>query len=224
MSVFKHRKALTCAALLITLSVAASQQQSVLMVAGYQGQAPVLQVNGRAFVDVEALARITNSSLRFDNDRIVLALPSSPVTVTGSDSPSHSAGLSRPFMAAAVETIASLREWGSTLVVAIQNGYPVGNAMSVYRGRAMDQLRLASAAVSTDSDRSALALLTTEFNNVQAWSNKLVNARNSMQAADFAMSDDALKTDPMFQGIVRCGQFLGQMVASGAFQDDGSCR
>jgi hypothetical protein len=96
--------------------------------------------------------------------------------------------------------------------------------MAVPRGRAVDALRLAAAAAATDSDRSGLELLNQEFRNVENWSNKLVNARNSMSAANLTMSEDALKNDPLFQSIVRCGQFLGSMFAGGTFQDDGSCR
>ncbi len=200
----------------------AQQQSGALQVKGRPGQAPVIQVNGRAFVDVEVLARITESSLSFESDRILLTLPHSDAEPAADNQPAR-AGFSQPFMSAAIEAIASMREWGSTLAVAIQNGYPVGNAMIVYRGRAADRVRLASAAATTDADRSGLELLSSEFKNVQAWSDKLVNAQKSMSAGNLTMSEDALQNDPMFQGIVRCGQFLGQMLASGAFQDDAAC-
>jgi hypothetical protein len=197
------------------------QQAGSLVVRGYSGQAQVVSIQGRAFVDVEALAQITSGSLGFNNGRIELTLPGASGTTA--DVQPAQPGFSRPFMTSGIETIASLREWGSALIVAIQNGFPIGNTMNVYRGRAMDSLRIASAAVATDSDRNGLELLRNEFNNVQAWSNKLVNARNTMSAADLTMSEDALKSDPMYQGIVQCGQFLGQMLAGGTFQDDASC-
>jgi hypothetical protein len=195
-------------------------QTNSLMVRGYEGQAPVVTVEGRHFVDVEALAQITSGSVGFRNGRLELTLPAA--TGNAPESPSRQ-GFSRQFMTGAIETIASMREWGSTLVVAIQNGYPVGNAMSVYRGRAMDRLRIASASVSTDVDRRGMELLQNEFNNVQAWSHKLVNAQRTMSAGDLSTSEDALKDDELYQKIVQCGQFLGPMLASGAFQDDPSC-
>ena len=199
----------------------AAQPAGALVVHGYPGQAQVVTIQGRAFVDVEALAQITSGSLGFNNGRIELTLPSA--SGAAGDTQPAPAGFSRPFMTSGIETIAALREWGSALIVAIQNGFPIGNTMNVYRGRAMDSLRIASAAASTDSDRSGLELLRNEFNNVQAWSNKLVNARNTMSAANLTMSEDALRNDPMYQGILQCGQFLGQMLASGTFQDDASC-
>ncbi len=201
----------------------AQQQAGALLVQGRSGQAAVIQYQGRAFVDVEALAQITNGSLRFESDRILLTLPVGDAAAPSGDGPPARSGFSQGFMSAAIEAIASMREWGSTLVVAIQNGYPVGNAMNVYRGRAADKLRLASAAATTDADRSGLELLSNEFKNVQAWSDKLVTAQKSMSAGNLTMSEGALQDDPMFQGIVRCGQFLGPMLAGGTFQDDASC-
>jgi hypothetical protein len=194
------------------------QQTGALVVRGYAGQAPVVNIQGRAFVDVEALAQITNGSVGLNNGRIELTLPHPPDTEGA-----QPAGFSRPFMSASIEAIACMREWGSTLVVAIQNSYPVGNAMPVYRGRALDRLRAAEASIATDSDRSGFDLLRNEFTKVQAWSDKLVNAQKTMSAGNLATSEDALKQDPLFQGIVQCGQFLGQMLAGGTFQDDSSC-
>lgn len=219
-------KWLMLATLLAVCAVApafAQQQAGALLVQGRAGQAAVIQINGRAFVDVEGLAQITNGSLSFERDRILLTLPAADAGAAPGEAPPARAGFSQAFMNAAIEAIASMREWGSSLVVAIQNGYPVGNAMTVYRGRAADRVRLASAAVTTEADRGGLELLSNEFKNVQAWSDKLVAAQKSMNAGNLTMSEDALQSDPMFQGIVRCGQFLGPMLASGALQDDPAC-
>jgi hypothetical protein len=82
---------------------------------------------------------------------------------------------------------------------------------------------MASSAVSTDADRNALGLLRHEFESVQEWSNKLLEARKSMNAAKYALSPSELHNDPLSQKIVSCGHFLGQMLASGDFQDDPSC-
>ncbi len=92
-----------------------------------------------------------------------------------------------------------------------------------YSGRAQDNLTLASAAASTPSDQSGLQLLTNEFNNLETWSDNLVSARNSSDAANYAITDYALADDPLFQKITRCGQFLGPMLASGYFEDDTAC-
>ena len=55
----------------------AAQQNATLLVSGQPGQAPVVQINGRSYVDVEALARLINGSLSFKGNQITLTLPAS---------------------------------------------------------------------------------------------------------------------------------------------------
>ena len=114
------------------------------------------------------------------------------------------------------------------LQVVVQNGYPVGKAMAgntvrAYQGRAADNVALAAAAASTESDRQGLELLTNEFNNVQAWAESFVDARNSMRAVDLTTSEHPFNDDEDAQKIIHCGQFLGQMLAGSTFQDEPSC-
>ncbi len=202
----------------------APQDVGKLAVRGYEGEAAIVRVDGRAFVDLQALAQITGSSMSFERGRFVLTLPSSQSPATSSTVEPVSSGFSRPFMVAGIEALASMREWGSTLVVTIRNGVPVGNAINPYRARAAERVQMAAAAASTEDDRSGLELLRRELINVQAWSNKLVEARNTMSAANLAMSENALQQDPMFQSIVSCGQRLGQMFGSGSFQQADECQ
>src|ERR1039458_2718161 len=53
----------------------AAQQNGTLVVSGQPGQIPVVQINGRSYVGIEALARLTNSSLSFKGNQIALPLP-----------------------------------------------------------------------------------------------------------------------------------------------------
>ena|SRR5712691_1485101 len=202
------------------------QQNKALQINGYAGEAKILRIDDHEYVDIRDLAQITNGSLSFQENFVVLTL-SAPRSVTSAATPSanHSPepGFSRQFMRAGIEATASMREWRTTLAVLIRNGYPVGNGMVDYRGRSLDRVMLATAAASTPSDQSGLQLLTNEFNNVQTWSDSLVRARNSMDAANYAITDDTLTNDSLFQKIVRCGQFLGPMLASGNFEDDPAC-
>lgn len=206
-----------------SLSAPAQQQTASLEVRGYSGEAGIVRVNGRPFVDLEALVRITGGSVSFEGGRAVLTLPSGEAGAEPANLAPAGPGFSRPFMSAGIEALASMREWGSTLVVAIRNGFPIGSSLNPYRGRAADQVRLAATAVSSDDDRRGMELLKREFDGVQAWSDKLVNARNTMSAANYTMSEDALQRDPMFQDIVQCGQFLAQMFAGGSFQESAAC-
>jgi hypothetical protein len=202
-------------------------QRETLSVQGYQGQATVIRNHGRVVVDVQDLARITKSSLSFEGDRIILTLAPSDTSEPARDTAMKS-GFSPAFMRSAIEAMASIREWGGMLQVIVKNGYPVGKAMAgntirAYQGRAADSVALASAAASTDDDHRGIELLRNEFNNVQAWAESFVDARNSLSAADLSTSENPLKDDQDAQKIIHCGQFLAQMFAGGAFEDDAAC-
>jgi hypothetical protein len=124
--------------------------------------------------------------------------------------------------------MASIREWGGTLQVVVENGYPVGKAMAgnsirAYEGRAADNIALAAAAASTASDHRGLELLTNEFNNLRAWAESFVDARNEMRAVNLTTSEHPLKDDDEAQKMMHCGQFLAQMFAGGTFEDDAAC-
>jgi hypothetical protein len=215
--------------LLTVVEVAASQavpQNRTLIVNGQSGQVTVMQTNGRSFIDLEALAQLANGSLGFRGNQIILTVPAStarnPTTAPSIRQPADSA-FSKNFMKAGIEEMAVIREWRSALANAIQNGYPVAaNWVAGYRNRATESLRLASVAASTDSDQQALQLLTNELDNMQKWSNQILEARKDMDAAKY-MSPDALKDDPLFQKILDCAHSLASMSASGQFEDDGSC-
>ncbi len=203
------------------------RQTRILVVNGHSGQAEVVEIDAHAYVDLGALAQITNGSLRFEAEQIVLTLPvpsvNTPATVPVS-TPLDDSGLSRDFMRAGIESFAAMREWASTLAYAIQNGYQVTeNWAADYREQAAHDLRLASAAAATEGDRNALQLLTHEFGAVRGWSDKLVQERKSMDTAKYALSPNALRDDPLSQKIVSCGRFLATMLGSASFQDDSSC-
>jgi hypothetical protein len=220
------RAGFTLATLLAMPGLALSQsghQNGTLFVSGRLGQAPVLQINGRSCVDIEALARLASGSLKFNGNEITLTLPSStastPTTALPASQPADS-GFSKEFMKAGIEEMSLIREWRSALVSAVQNGYPLtDDVVAGYRGQALTNLKLTSVAASTDSDRNAYQLLSTVFDNIQKLSNKLLAARKNMNY----ISRDALKDDPLDQQILTCARSLASMAASGQFQDDGSC-
>lgn len=224
----KHRPVMFGAVLLmVAMAMAQSQRErEALSVQGYQGQASVIRYQGRVFVDAQALAQITNGSLSFEKNRIILTLPGPDGSSSSDDA--HTSGFSHPFMKAAIEAMASIREWGGTLQAIVQNGYPVGNTTAgntimAFQGRAADSVALASAAASTDSDYRGLELLKNEFNNVQSWADGYVKARISLSAAELSMSESQFNNDYDAQKIIHCGQFLARMFASGNFQDDAVC-
>lgn len=202
----------------------AAQETRILVVNGQLGQVTVVQVNGRSYVDLEALAQIANGSVGFNGNKITLTLPgaqSTPPTATPSASPSANPGLSKGFLNAGIEAMSLVREWHSALANAIQNGFPLAESwLSGYRNQAAAALRLASVAASTDSDQSASQLLNNEFENMKTLSNNYVAARQSL---DY-IAPDALTNDPLNQKIISCGHSLAGMAANGQFVDDGSCQ
>jgi hypothetical protein len=202
----------------------AAQETRILVVNGRLGQVTVVQVNGRSYVDLEALAQVANGSVGFNGNKITLTLPgaqSTPPTATPSANPSANPGLSKGFLKAGIEAMSLVREWHSALANAIQNGFPLAESwLSGYRNQAAAALRLASVAASTDSDQSASQLLNNEFENMKTLSNNYVAARQSL---DY-IAPDALTNDTLNQKIISCGHSLAGMAASGQFVDDGSCQ
>ena len=201
----------------------AVQQNSILIISGQPGQISVVQINGRSYVDIEAFARLANGSLGFKGNQITLTLPGAAASAPApapAASQSDNPGFSKEFMRAGIEEMSVIREWRSALLNAVQNGYPVTDAfVAGYRGQAATNLRLASVAASTDSDRNAFQLLSNEFDNMQKLSNKVLAARKNMNY----LSPDALNGDPLDQQILTCARSLAAMASSGQFQDDGSC-
>lgn len=209
------------------ISAQTKQQIQTLVVNGISGQAAVVQMEGRAYVDVAALAHIANASLSFQPNRILLTFPptaSNTPAVAAPPDHGDDTGLTRDFMKAGIEAIALMREWASPLASAIRNGYPLTEDwVAGYRDAAAQGLSMASVAASSDADRNALQLLSNEFAAVKEWSSKLVEARKSMDTAKYAVSPDALREDPLSQKIITCGHFLASMLGSASFQDDPSC-
>jgi hypothetical protein len=231
----RARKSIACllAALILVVSgIALSQnenQNRTLIINGQSTQVPVTQVNGHSYVDLEALADAVNGSLSFSGSQIALSVPIGPATATpatpaakpaSAPAPAWNPGFSKGFLNAGIEEAATLREWHAALASAIQNGYPVtAGLLAPYRAQATTNLRLASAAVSTDSDRSAYQLLTNVFQNMGKLSDRYVAMRANMTF----ISPDALQNDGLNQRIMTCGRSLSAMAASGQFMDDGSC-
>src|SRR5215813_5227180 len=224
---FRYGSAMLLMLVLSEITVAQLKNRTqVLRVNGRSGEATVVEINGREYVDLQALVRVASGSLGFEGNRLVVTFPSpvsAPADTPPSDKPSDS-GFSRDFMKAGIEEMALMREWASPLASAIQNGYPITEEwVRQYREQAANGLRVASAAASTEDDRKGLELLRNEFEAVREWSTRLVNARKSMDTAKYAMSEDALRNDPLSQKIINCAHFLAPMLGSGSFQDDPAC-
>ena len=209
-------------------------QERTVIVNGHSGRAMIYEIDGRSFIDLNALAQITNATLSFRGTEISLTIPFSEVGTLPGDAASRqhvqhgiesgANALSSNFMTAAIQDLALIRDWGTTLALAITKGAPGdGSRLVVPRDRAAEGLRLAKVSVTTDGDRYAMQLLTNHFDNVRTWQEHLVTARKSMSTANYSMSEDALSRDPVFQKLATCSEFLGTMLPNGTFSDNSAC-
>jgi hypothetical protein len=200
----------------------ANAQSKTLTVNGHAGEAQVIQVNGKSYVDVEALARITNGSLAFQANQISLTIgvaQAAPSTPAPADKTTK-AGFSKEFLRAGIETMTVIREWRIAIVNAVQTGNPVTDSwVTGYRTTAQSKLALVSVAATTNSDRQALPMLQSEFNNMQ----KLSDTYLQKNANREYVAPDALASDPLDQQIITCARALASMAANGQFEDVPSC-
>jgi hypothetical protein len=218
---------LTLVALLLApgfgIGMSQSQSQSVtLKVNGSSGEARAILINGKSYVDIESLARITNGTLSFHGNQIVLTLPASS---GGAKAPAPAAQpvkpeFSKEFLRAGIEEMSVIREWRIAIVNAVQNNQPVSdNWVSGYRRTAESKLSLASVAVNTDTDRKALPLLQTEFNNMKTLSDKYLALHNSASYTP----PDSFDNDPLDQRVLSCSRAMAAMAASGQFEENSPC-
>jgi len=210
------------AAVLVVPGMVLSQgveESRSLLINGQVGQAPVVRMQGKSYVELEALARLTHGSLSFNGSQVTLTLAGS-VANTATTVAGEKSEFSREFLRAGIEEMAMIREWRTALTNAVQNGFPIGDDwMIIYREPALRNLRLAAVAASTDPDRSAYQLLSNEYDNMKKLSDRFVAAHTAQNY----MPPDSLKSDPLNEQILSCARALAAMAASGKFVDDGSC-
>lgn len=217
-----HKRNLSAAAVLIlpylALSLTAQQGMS-LVIAGRPGSANVSQFDGRNYVEVEGIARLTDGSLSFRGNQIILTLPgANPDVPQPAASP---AGFSKEFVTAGLEAMSQIREWRAAMRNAIERSYPLSETwLGTNRAQARQALRLASIAVNTTSDKNAFPFLTNEFNNMNALSQKYLQMSVAMTYID----PSSLDSDPLNQKIVACAHSLASMATANQFVDDGSCQ
>jgi hypothetical protein len=197
----------------------AAQKSRTFVISGHPGEVAVMEKDDHAYVEIEALARLTNGSLSFNGNQIVLTLlgAATPAPATTPPPPS---GFTKDFIRAGIEEMAVIREWRSALRNAVQRGYPVTEDwIDAYQARGEKSLRLASLAATTEFDKDAVQLLTNEFKNMKNLSDRFVQANKSRTY----VSPESLNNDPLDQRILNCARSLAAMAASGQFADDGSC-
>ena len=208
--------------LLLPLLVLVAQETRALLVEGRQGQAKVIQVQGKNYVEVDEFARITGGSLRFVGNQIILRLPGSDTPAQAAQlAPEPAAGLSKPFLRGGIETMREILEWHAALKNAIERGYPLSDTwFGNFRRQIRSSLAQTEAAASTDLDQKAFPLLTNEFNTMNALTDKYLKIEVSR---DY-LAPNSLDSDPLNQKLLACWQSLASMASSNQYVDDGSCQ
>ena len=220
-------KAFTLLALLVPgLGTAQAPQQSgTLSITGHTGTAPIVRISGKSYVEVEALARLTNGSLSFHGDRITLTLSAAapspaPQPAATPVVPPEKKGYSREFLRATIDAMTAIRDWRSAIVYAVQHSYPVTNDwVDGYRRTADTRVDLVSTAAATDADRDSLALVHNELANMQKLSDQYV----ALQQNQSYVQPESVASDPLDQQVLSCARSLSSLPAGGQFQDVASC-
>ncbi len=220
--------------LLAGILFAQTAPDRALVVNGKTATAPVMQLNGHSYIDLESLAQALNATVAFETSRVVLTIPAQasgdapaasapPASPAEPPPPAAPPGISRAFASAAVAYLAEMREWRGATTAVISYGIPVtGTWPQDYHDQAQSALRQTMIAASTDADQDALQLLQNEFSNMDAWANNVIASRQALNAAP-SVDPNALQNDTVLAKISTCGSFLGSMIVSGTFSDDASC-
>ena len=189
-----------------------------LVVSGRSGDAPVVSVDGKLYVDITSLARLTNGALSFQDHQVTLTLPGS--AAPHNEEPNKNT-FSKGFLNAGIEAMTDIREWRVTIAQAVQSNYPITEeSVGPYRRAAESRVAMVSAATVTDADRNAFGLISGELANMQKLSDKYVRLRKNLTY----VPPDALSDDDLNQQIVSCGHGLASLAASGQFQEVTACR
>ena len=195
-----------------------------LVVNGKITGAGVRQINGRLYVDLEALAQATNAVFTVEPRRVVLTIPpADAAAVATDDSAQNSQKLSRDFSSAAISALAAMREWRVAVRAMILYGLAVSETwVQAYHQQSMDALQQAAVVASTDADKNALQVLRNEADMMTSWADQVEADRQQLNG-EKVVDPNALKDDPTLAKIQKCSQFLNSMVLSGSFNDDPTC-
>ena len=207
-------------ALPIAATAQATQQVGTLAIAGQPDHASLVQINGKSYVDIESLTRITHGSIRFQGNQAILTLPASASTALQPDQTNKPPQLSEGFLRAEIEALTAIREWRVAIVTAVQTNNPVTeNWVGGLRRSADSRLQLATAAANTVPDHSAVELLRNEFTSMQQMSDQFL----AMHSNSSYTPSDSFDNNPLDQKILNCTRGLVSMAATKQFQDEPAC-
>ncbi len=189
----------------------AARPAGTLVVDGSPGQADTMTVNGRLYVNVDALARLLGASTNQRGDQTILFLKDSQPSVEK---------LSSSFVVAGIQLMSSIREWRHEVVYSVANVLPdLESVVGSARRDAETKLALASAAAITDGDRDALVLLNNASTMIHQFSDKYLELNRNL----VAVSARDVEQNELGQQILACGKGLERLASTLQYQDVESC-
>lgn len=215
--------------IVLSLAMALSAQRApkTLVVNGKNMGVSVLQVDGRSYVDIETLAQITNGSVKFEPNRVVLTIPETRTTSAAAATAQPQTppqGLTKEFASAAVIALGNMKEWRAALETMVIYGLAVSPKWAQdYRDRARAGLSEAAVAATSPSDHSALQLLNNHFASLAKWAGDLNTERRDLNGAR-TVDPDSLRADRVLAKISDCDRFLNSMLVRGNYLDSPGCQ
>ena len=204
----------------VAVLLAQGPSDKKLLVNGENTGGTVLQAEGRFYVDIETLARITSGTVSVEPTQILLTIPTSN---SEASSPETEGVLSKDFVSAAIVALADMKEWKGALRTMITYGLAVDDSWAqTYREQAETSLTQAAVEASTEGDRSALQLLSNQFAHLAKWESDVFADRKALNGAE-TVDPNGLQNDPALAKITNCGRFLNNMLVGGTFADHSSC-
>jgi hypothetical protein len=207
--------------LVLPLAAAAQTQQGgTLTIAGQSDQAPIIKINGKSYVEIESLARITHGSVKFQGGQTILTLPGTASTAAVSTQPVRTPQLSGGYLSAEIEALTQIREWRAALAGAVQNNRPVTEAwVGGLRRTAEAKLQLATAAATTEPDHKAVEFLGNVFTAMKQISDQFL----LMHTQANYTPPDSFDNNALDQKVLSCQAALVAMASTKQFQDEPTC-
>jgi hypothetical protein len=218
----KYRRILTLGFVLLLAAALSAQRtpDKKLLVNGKSTSAVAMQLDGHSYIDIEISAQITNGSVKFEPNRVVLIIPNANFDA---NSPQTTPALSKDLASAAIATLAEMKEWKGVLGTMVTFGLAVdGSWAQIYHDRVQTSLQHVTFAASTNSDHDALQLLSTQFANLAKWESVVIAERQNHNGAR-TVAPNSLQNDPALTKFSNCAKFLTTMLGSGMFADNPSC-
>ena len=197
-----------------------------LVVNGRTVGKPVVQIDGRSFVDIDTVAQLTNGVVTVQSDRILLTIrnasPGAPPPPPPPP-PAPPEGISKEFAREAIALLAEMREWRGAIGTTRSYNVPfAGTWPQDYHDRVQEDVQRVALAASTGPDQDALQLLRNEFDNLSNWASSVIAERQALNATK-TVAPDVTQNDQTLAKISDCSSFLSSMLVSGMFADSPSC-